>query len=55
MPNEHCNHGNVAPVEVLENLDESQAGAGRHKCAVCAYREGYNHGFEDGKNVKKSG
>ena len=30
----------------LENLPESQAGAGRHKCAGCAYEQGYDDGFE---------
>ena len=27
---------------ILENLPESQAGPGRHKCAGCAYELGYN-------------
>ena len=30
----------------LWNLPESQAGAGRHLCAGCAYEQGYNHAFE---------
>lgn len=31
----------------LENLPESQAGAGRHKCAGCAYDQGYDDAFEE--------
>lgn len=31
-----------APKDVIEGLPECQAGRGRHKCAVCAYHEGYN-------------
>jgi hypothetical protein len=30
----------------LEDLPDSQAGAGRHKCAGCAYEQGYDHAFE---------
>lgn len=39
---ETCQHGNTAPIEVLAALPDSQAGSGiqRHKCCVCAYREG---------------
>jgi hypothetical protein len=29
----------------LEDLPESQAGGGRHKCAGCAYEQGWDHGF----------
>lgn len=37
---ETCKHGSQAPVEVLSNLHECQAGYGRHKCCVCAYARG---------------
>lgn len=30
----------------LETLPDSQAGAGRHKCAGCAYEQGYDDAFE---------
>ena len=30
----------------LEHLPDSQAGAGRHRCAGCAYQQGYDHAFE---------
>lgn len=36
-----CSHGNSAPAEEINNLKDSQAGTGRHKCAICAYRNGY--------------
>ena len=49
MSIQNCNHGNSAPADVLENLHDSQAGSGRHKCAVCAYNEGYNKGRRSGR------
>ncbi len=30
----------------LEALPDSQAGLGRHRCAGCAYQQGYDHAFE---------
>ena len=30
----------------LEDLPDSQAGSGRHKCAGCAYEQGYDDAFE---------
>ncbi|RKZ93392.1 MAG: hypothetical protein DRR19_01215 [Candidatus Parabeggiatoa sp. nov. 1] len=45
---EHCDHGNSAPYDVLKNLHYSQAGAGRHKCTICAYKEGYQAGIAEG-------
>lgn len=48
MPVEHCDHGNSAPPEVIRDLPVSQSGAGRHRCAVCAYEEGRKAGFEAG-------
>ena len=41
-----CEHQQVAPDQVISNLQDSQAGAGRHKCVVCAY----NKGMEDGQS-----
>ncbi|KGQ42083.1 hypothetical protein JP30_02465 [Gallibacterium anatis IPDH697-78] len=32
---------------MLGSLPESQAGAGRHKCAGCAYEDGYADGFNN--------
>jgi len=37
---ETCAHGKIAPISLLNSLHQSQAGEGRHKCAVCAYEDG---------------
>ena len=37
---QNCAHGSAAPIDVLEGLPVSQAGAGRHKCVVCAFQRG---------------
>jgi len=34
--------GRRAPIEAMDALPQSQAGAGRHQCAICAYHEGFN-------------
>jgi Domain of unknown function (DUF3883) len=44
---EDCQHRSIAPVYVLKNLSPSQAGAGRHKCATCAYKYGYEAGLKE--------
>lgn len=31
---------------LFASLPDSQAGVGRHKCAACAYEQGYDHGFD---------
>jgi hypothetical protein len=41
-----CDHGNSAPIEVLDKLHASQAQTGRHKCVICAYQQGYQLGRE---------
>ena len=43
---EFCKHGSMAPIEILENIHENQAGDGRHKCLVCAYEKGYSIGLK---------
>ena len=35
-----CNEQNTIPDAVLEGVEFSQAGTGRHKCVACAYAEG---------------
>jgi hypothetical protein len=35
-----CDHHNMAPEQIIDGLSDSQAGPGRHKCAVCAYARG---------------
>lgn len=39
---EGCKHGFRAPLDMLAGLPESQAGPGRHKCCICAYRQGFD-------------
>jgi hypothetical protein len=51
MPNETCKHGNVAPQDILDKLPDSQAGTGRHKCAICAYEKGLKEGFDAGQKA----
>lgn len=41
-----CKHGKSAPEYLLLGLPESQAGTGRHKCAVCAFYNGFMFGLE---------
>jgi hypothetical protein len=45
-----CKHGKTAPEYLLLGLPESQAGTGRHKCAICAFHGGYKFGMELWKN-----
>lgn len=41
--NAECTYtGNRAPQDAIDAMPESQAGPGRHKCAVCAYHTGFN-------------
>ena len=40
MSVQNCAHGNAALIAVLERLPASQAGAGRHKCVICAFQRG---------------
>lgn len=40
-----CKHGKSAPEYFLLQLPESQAGTGRHKCAVCAFYDGFKSGL----------
>lgn len=44
---EECPHESKAPLKFLKNLHESQAGVGKHKCVVCAYKEGFEAGKRD--------
>jgi|SRR5580704_12690726 hypothetical protein len=40
--NAECTYtGKRAPDDTIDALPESQAGKGRHKCAVCAYHMGF--------------
>jgi len=53
MSVEECKHGNSAPKSVLDNLEDSQGGTGRHKCTICAYKEGYEMGKKEGIRLAK--
>jgi hypothetical protein len=41
-----CYHGKSAPAYILEELAPSQAGTGRHKCAICAFSAGLENGIK---------
>ena len=45
MASENCYHGKSAPIGLFNELHHSQAGSGRHKCAICAYDQGYRRGL----------
>jgi hypothetical protein len=47
----HCKHGKTAPEYLLRELSESQAGAGRHKCAICAFHDGLEAGIRGNDSV----
>lgn len=44
---EICKHSAFMPTKVADALPEYQGGPGRHKCAVCAYLEGYKRGQQE--------
>ena len=46
---ERCRHGNSAPEHIFLVIPPSQAGTGRHKCVICAYKAGRNHKYKDEK------
>ena len=41
---EKCQSGKMAPHKYLFDLPESQVGAGRQTCAVCAFNAGFERG-----------
>jgi hypothetical protein len=54
MTTEACKHGKSAPRDLIEALPESQAGAGRHKCAECAYEAGRRDGFNEARQAAEA-
>jgi hypothetical protein len=44
---EVCQHGSIAPIEILDSIHDNQSQGGRHKCTVCAYYAGYMVGVEN--------
>lgn len=55
LTSENCKHGNAAPLDLLAGLPPSQAGAGRHKCAVCAYEAGFEAGLREALRRAQAG
>lgn len=52
---EHCHAGRSLAVAILDKLPASQAGEGRHKCAICAFQIGFEAGRKVGpKTSSKS-
>jgi len=45
-----CKHGKSTPEYLLLGLPESQAGTGRHKCAICAFHDGFKFGLDLAQN-----
>ena len=41
-----CNKDHSSIQKVMQELPDDQGGIGRHKCAACAYEQGY----QDGRN-----
>ena len=55
--NAECTYTNPqrrAPKDEMDALPESQAGKGRHKCAVCAYHAGFDQARAE-INAKQAG
>ena len=38
-----CPHGSSMPDESVSRLEDSQAGSGRHRCAICAFQAGVSY------------
>ena len=51
---ETCAHGKAAPLSILRELHDSQAGIGRHKCTNCAYEKGFTAGVSGAVNSEQS-
>jgi len=49
--NTTCLHNHSAPIKLIKELPITQAGVSRHKCAVCAYEEGYLEGYRAAVDV----
>jgi hypothetical protein len=46
MEHVSCEHGNSAPIKMLDEIGESQAKSGQIKCVICAYQRGYKWGVQ---------
>ncbi len=46
-----CNRNHTNVQNIMANLPFDQGGRGRHKCAACAYEQGYQLGFPENFNI----
>lgn len=46
-----CNKEHLNTDNIVTDLPIGQEGAGRHKCASCAYEIGYQHGLQKAENI----
>lgn len=46
-----CKKDHSKTDQIVKDLPIGQEGAGRHKCASCAYEIGYEHGLQKRENV----
>lgn len=53
MEIEYCSIGNNAPLKMLQDLHINQGQSGRHKCAICAFNEGYNNAINNSSYLLK--
>jgi hypothetical protein len=44
---ESCHAGKIAPANMIDDLPESKAVPGQHKCPVCVYHFGFARGRRD--------
>lgn len=51
---ESCKLGSIAPARILSNLGDNQGGTGRHKCVICAFKQGFEMGISNNENRKIS-
>src|SRR5271165_3268611 len=49
---EECHAGNRLAKEIIDELPESQAGAGRHRCAICAFDAGLKAGQRETSHTR---
>ena len=46
-----CKKDHTITDSIVRDLPIGQEGAGRHKCASCAYEIGYQHGLQKNENI----
>lgn len=48
-------HSGTVPAQDIAALPESQAGAARHRCAMCSYQLGYERGIREAQRQRRLG